>query len=122
MQSMGPAGYWGSILGEMYHAGRSLPGLALLDKGDEPHQDPTRETTAGGCRDQSVAGEACATTLMHADGLIQAVYAATLNRKHTALNLSSTAVRTCIILGMHLEMSELQLQNIALREHRRRLW
>ena len=52
----------------------------------------------------------------------QAFYAAVMNRRHTAVLLSSHSLRLCLVLGLHIEISDTQLKDPALREHRCRLW
>lgn len=45
-----------------------------------------------------------------------------MNRRHTAVLLSSQSLRLCLILGLHIEISDSQLKDPVLREHRCRLW
>jgi proline utilization trans-activator len=45
-----------------------------------------------------------------------------MNRRHTAVLLSGQALRLCLVLGLHIEISDTQLQDPTLREHRCRLW
>ncbi|QIX00408.1 hypothetical protein AMS68_005925 [Peltaster fructicola] len=54
--------------------------------------------------------------------LLLAFYASCLNRRHTSITLASQALRICVILGLHLEIDQSQLKDVALREHRCRLW
>jgi proline utilization trans-activator len=49
-------------------------------------------------------------------------YSASINRRHTAISLGSYALRICVILGLHIDITETQLRDQALREHRCRLW
>lgn len=49
-------------------------------------------------------------------------YAAAVNRRHTSLTLASQAVRIGVILGLYIAISETQLRDRALREHRCRLF
>jgi hypothetical protein len=48
--------------------------------------------------------------------------AAAVNRRHTSITLASQAVRIGVILGLHIDISETQLKDRALREHRCRLF
>jgi hypothetical protein len=57
-----------------------------------------------------------------ADPFDQSFYASSMNRRHTAILLASRALRLGIILGLHMEIGESQLQDPAMREHRCRLW
>ena len=52
----------------------------------------------------------------------QAFYAAVMNRRHSAVLLSGHSLRLCLVLGLHIEISDAQLKDPALREHRCRLW
>lgn len=45
-----------------------------------------------------------------------------MNRRHTAVLLSSHALRLCLVLGLHIEISDTQLRDPVIREHRCRLW
>lgn len=45
-----------------------------------------------------------------------------MNRRHTAVLLSGQSLRLCLVLGLHIEISDAQLKDPALREHRCRLW
>lgn len=45
-----------------------------------------------------------------------------MNRRHTAVLLSGQSLRLCLVLGLHIEISDTQLKDPALREHRCRLW
>ncbi|KAM0717252.1 hypothetical protein Q7P37_007104 [Cladosporium fusiforme] len=54
--------------------------------------------------------------------VLLAYYAALMNRRHTAVLLSSQSLRLCLILGLHIEISDTQLRDPVLREHRCRLW
>lgn len=49
-------------------------------------------------------------------------YASAINRRHTSITLASQAVRIGVILGLHIDISESQLRDQALREHRCRLF
>ncbi|KIW00320.1 uncharacterized protein PV09_08207 [Verruconis gallopava] len=54
--------------------------------------------------------------------LLLSFYAASMNRRHTSITLAGYAVRLCVILGLHIDISEMQMRDPALREHRCRLW
>jgi proline utilization trans-activator len=54
--------------------------------------------------------------------VMQSFYAAIMNRRHTAVLLSGQSLRLCLVLGLHIEISDTQLKDPALREHRCRLW
>ncbi|EME43638.1 hypothetical protein DOTSEDRAFT_72863 [Dothistroma septosporum NZE10] len=54
--------------------------------------------------------------------ILLSIFASNLNRRHTATFMASYALRVSIILGLHIEISEVQLQDRQLREHRCRLW
>lgn len=45
-----------------------------------------------------------------------------MNRRHTAVQLSAESLRISVILGLHIEISDTQLKDPILREHRCRLW
>lgn len=52
----------------------------------------------------------------------QAHCAASVNRRHTSITLASQAVRIGVLLGLHIDISETQLKDRSLREHRCRLF
>ncbi|KAK4501879.1 hypothetical protein PRZ48_007688 [Zasmidium cellare] len=54
--------------------------------------------------------------------LLLSIYASAINRRHTASFMASYALRVSVILGLHIEISESQVRDQALREHRCRLW
>ena len=54
--------------------------------------------------------------------LLLSFCAAAVNRRHTSITLASQAVRIGVIIGFHIDISETQLRDRALREHRCRLF
>ena len=54
--------------------------------------------------------------------LLLSFCSAAVNRRHTSIALASQAVRIGVILGLHIDISETQLRDRALREHRCRLF
>ncbi|EKG22123.1 Transcription factor fungi [Macrophomina phaseolina MS6] len=54
--------------------------------------------------------------------LLLSVYSLTLNRRHAAYYLASSAVRLGIVMGLHLSVPEYQLRDRGAREHRHRIW
>ncbi|PYI08351.1 hypothetical protein BO78DRAFT_364957 [Aspergillus sclerotiicarbonarius CBS 121057] len=54
--------------------------------------------------------------------LILALYSLHINRRHSAYFLASTAVRHCIVMGLHLNIPDFQIQDVEIREHLSRLW
>ncbi|CAK3837103.1 related to positive activator of transcription [Lecanosticta acicola] len=54
--------------------------------------------------------------------LLLSIYSSVVNRRHTATFMASYALRIAVIIGLHIEISESQLKDRMLREHRCRLW
>ncbi|KAJ3577591.1 hypothetical protein NPX13_g2974 [Xylaria arbuscula] len=54
--------------------------------------------------------------------LLLSMYSLALNRRYSAYILSGTAMRSAIVMGLHLNISESQLADAAAREHRRKLF
>ncbi|KAF1969322.1 hypothetical protein BU23DRAFT_539856 [Bimuria novae-zelandiae CBS 107.79] len=54
--------------------------------------------------------------------LLLTLYSFILNRRHSAYVLASSAVRNCLVMGMHVNVPEHQYRNRRAREHRVRLW
>ncbi|OJD29068.1 fungal specific transcription factor domain-containing protein [Diplodia corticola] len=54
--------------------------------------------------------------------LLLSFYSLTLNRRHAAYYLASSAVRLGIVMGLHLSVPEHQLSDRGAREHRHRIW
>lgn len=52
----------------------------------------------------------------------QCLYALAMNRRHTAYFFSNSAVRQCIVMGLHFNLPESQLADPATREHLNRIW
>src|SRR4051794_10275278 len=53
---------------------------------------------------------------------IQSLYSLSLNRRHFAYILACSALRLGVIMGLHLNISESQLKDRAIREHGKRVW
>ncbi|KAB2577777.1 putative transcriptional regulatory protein [Lasiodiplodia hormozganensis] len=54
--------------------------------------------------------------------LLLSFYSLTVNRRHAAYYLASSAVRLSIVMGLHLSVPEHQLSDRGAREHRHRIW
>ncbi|KAK7729500.1 hypothetical protein SLS57_001987 [Botryosphaeria dothidea] len=54
--------------------------------------------------------------------LLLSFYSLTVNRRHAAYYLASSAVRLGIVMGLHLKVPEYQLSDRGAREHRHRIW
>ncbi|KAL7959009.1 fungal-specific transcription factor domain-containing protein [Trichoderma compactum] len=54
--------------------------------------------------------------------LLLSYYSLLLNRRHSAYSLASSAVRTAVIVGLHLNVPEPLLTDQFAREHRIRVW
>lgn len=54
--------------------------------------------------------------------MIKSIYSLALNRRYSAYILSGTAMRSAIVTGLHLNISESQLSDPSAREHRKRLF
>ncbi|KAL4931483.1 Zn(II)2Cys6 transcription factor [Aspergillus undulatus] len=54
--------------------------------------------------------------------LLQSLYSIFLNRRHAAYSLAGSAVRLATIMGLHLNIPEVQMPNAGEREHRNRTW
>lgn len=54
--------------------------------------------------------------------VIKPIYSLALNRRYSAYILSGTAMRSTIITGLHLNISDSQLSDPSAREHRKRLF
>ncbi|KAG8361930.1 hypothetical protein FVEN_g240 [Fusarium venenatum] len=50
------------------------------------------------------------------------IYSLAMNRRHSAYCIAGYALRFCIIIGLHLNVSPQQLPDRELREHRTRVW
>ncbi|KAL0932350.1 fungal specific transcription factor [Colletotrichum truncatum] len=54
--------------------------------------------------------------------LLLSFYSLSVNRQYAAYTLAGSSVRMAVILGLHLDMTGTHLNDVALREHRKRLW
>ncbi|KAL2837347.1 fungal-specific transcription factor domain-containing protein [Aspergillus pseudoustus] len=54
--------------------------------------------------------------------LLLSFYSLCLNRRHSAYSLAGSAVRTAVIMGLHLNIPVSQLSDACEREHRNRVW
>ncbi|KAJ5357017.1 hypothetical protein N7517_011626 [Penicillium concentricum] len=54
--------------------------------------------------------------------LLLSMYSLALNRRYSAYILSGTAMRSAIVMGLHFNISDIQLSDLAIREHRKRLF
>ncbi|KAI0543409.1 fungal-specific transcription factor domain-containing protein [Xylaria curta] len=54
--------------------------------------------------------------------LLLSFYSTALNRRYSAYLFAGTAMRTAIVIGLHLNIPESQLPDFKLREHRKRLF
>ncbi|KAL6915573.1 hypothetical protein FSST1_007068 [Fusarium sambucinum] len=54
--------------------------------------------------------------------IMLSIYSRAMNRRHSAYCIAGYAVRFCIIIGLHLNISPQQLPDRELREHRTRVW
>ncbi|KIA75348.1 hypothetical protein HK57_00177 [Aspergillus ustus] len=54
--------------------------------------------------------------------LLLSFYSLCLNRRHSAYSLAGSAVRTAVIMGLHLNVPSSQLSDACEREHRNRVW
>ncbi|KAF2966286.1 hypothetical protein GQX73_g7281 [Xylaria multiplex] len=54
--------------------------------------------------------------------LLLSMYSLALNRRYSAYIISGTAMRSAIVMGLHLNIPESQLADLAIRDHRKRLF
>ncbi|PLB48786.1 hypothetical protein P170DRAFT_383081 [Aspergillus steynii IBT 23096] len=54
--------------------------------------------------------------------LLLSIYSLALNRRYSAYIMSGTAMRSAIVMGLHLNISDTQLPDVGAREHRKRLF
>ncbi|KAL3496297.1 fungal-specific transcription factor domain-containing protein [Aspergillus germanicus] len=54
--------------------------------------------------------------------LLLSFYSLYLNRRHSAYSFAGSAVRTAVIMGLHLNVPNSQLNEPCVREHRNRVW
>ncbi|KAK1978299.1 fungal-specific transcription factor domain-containing protein [Colletotrichum cereale] len=54
--------------------------------------------------------------------LLLSFYSLALNRRHTAYTFAGSATRLAVVMGLHLNVPESQLRDVAAREHRVRVW
>ncbi|KAH7463272.1 hypothetical protein FOMA001_g18160 [Fusarium oxysporum f. sp. matthiolae] len=54
--------------------------------------------------------------------LLLCLYALCVNRRHSAYFLASSAVRHCVVMGLHLNLPDSQLNDPATKEHLVRVW
>ncbi|RAH84513.1 hypothetical protein BO86DRAFT_397346 [Aspergillus japonicus CBS 114.51] len=54
--------------------------------------------------------------------LILALYSLHVNRRHSAYFLASSAIRHCIVMGLHFNVPDSQIHDAGTREHLNRLW
>ncbi|KAI5456786.1 fungal-specific transcription factor domain-containing protein [Mariannaea sp. PMI_226] len=54
--------------------------------------------------------------------LLLCLYALCINRRHSAYFLASSAVRHCVVMGLHLNLPDAQLQDPGTKEHLTRIW
>ncbi|KAJ3954945.1 hypothetical protein N0V92_008530 [Colletotrichum tropicale] len=54
--------------------------------------------------------------------LLLSFYSLALNRRHTAYTFAGSATRLAVVMGLHLNVPESQLRDVAAREHRNRVF
>ncbi|KAH7123453.1 fungal-specific transcription factor domain-containing protein [Dactylonectria estremocensis] len=54
--------------------------------------------------------------------LLLCLYALCINRRHSAYFLASSAVRHCVVMGLHFNLPDTQLRDPETREHLSRIW
>ncbi|PYH76339.1 hypothetical protein BO82DRAFT_387384 [Aspergillus uvarum CBS 121591] len=54
--------------------------------------------------------------------LLLSIYSLAVNRRYSAYILSGTAMRTAIVMGLHLKIPQVQLPDLGAQEHRKRLF
>ncbi|EKJ72020.1 hypothetical protein FPSE_07807 [Fusarium pseudograminearum CS3096] len=54
--------------------------------------------------------------------LLLCLYTLCINRRHSAYFLASSAVRHCLVMGLHFDLPEAQLDDPETKEHLNRLW
>ncbi|EXL98001.1 hypothetical protein FOIG_09559 [Fusarium odoratissimum NRRL 54006] len=98
-------------LGELYSSfcqaqGTSTPGLAFFSHASKMH-DLLQERPSVDTVEVS---------------LLLCLYALSINRRHSAYFLASSAVRHCLVMGLHFNLPDSQLEDLETKEHLNRLW
>ncbi|CAJ0551518.1 Ff.00g114480.m01.CDS01 [Fusarium sp. VM40] len=98
-------------LGELYSSscqaqGTTTPGLAFFSHASKTH-DLLQERPSINTVEVS---------------LLLCLYALCINRRHSAYFLASSAVRHCLVMGLHFNLPDSQIDDPETKEHLNRLW